>query len=93
MIQINPSSYNFVLHRSLHHANRFTAAYEEAGRIAEEKSKRAFHPTPTSAPTPGPTVTFHEEEEDDADLAQSLARARRLALAQQQRNKGDTASC
>lgn len=59
------------------------AAYEQAGQIAEEKSKKAFAPT---APTR--TVTYAPEEDDDADMAQSLARARRLALSQQKQIRG-----
>ena len=60
-------------------------AYEQAGVMAAEKSKRAFA-VPSAPPR---TVTFIAEEDDDADMAQSLARARRLALSQQSRNKGE----
>lgn len=67
------------------------AAYEEAGRIAAEKSQRAFASVPIPVPTPVST-SYQEEEDDDADMAQSLARARRLAVAQKQRSKGDLLS-
>ena len=65
----------------------YDTAYEEAGRIAAEKSQKAFAPVPLPAPTPT-TTPYVDEEDDDADMAQSLARARRLAVAQRQRNKG-----
>ena len=78
---INALSCSFFAH------HLYGTAYEEAGRIAAEKSQRAFAPVPVPAPTPTAT-SYVDEEDDDADMAQSLARARRLAVAQRQRNKG-----
>lgn len=60
-------------------------AYDQAGQIAEEKSKKAF--AVTAPPVRTAPVQEIEVEDDDADMALSLARARRLALLQQQRNR------
>jgi hypothetical protein len=62
------------------------AAYDQAGQIAEEKSKKAFSVSAPPVRTVAP-VQEVEIEDDDADMALSLARARRLALLQQQRNR------